>query len=241
VIPQAPVEAMFWWLGYINIGLGVFNLVPGFPLDGGRVFRAIIWWTTGDAGRATHIAVRAGQVAAFGFIALGLFRFFDGAGLTALWLAFIGWFLFDAANSAYARSEIDEKLRGVRAGAIMERDCPAVDGSASIQTFIDDHLLRTGHRCFAVVEKDHIAGIITLHEARGVDRALWPSTAVEDAMLPLDLVHTVTPETPASDAWEVMGREKVSQLPVVSGGRLEGIISLDHILQILRARGESQP
>jgi len=241
VIPQAPVEAMFWWLGYINIGLGVFNLVPGFPLDGGRVLRAIVWWTTGDAGRATHIAVRAGQVAAFGFIALGLFRFFDGAGFSALWLAFIGWFLFDAANSAYVRSEIDEKLRGVRAGAIMEQDCPAVDGRVSLQAFVDDHLLRTGHRCFAVVEKDHIAGIITLHEARGVDRALWPSTAVEDAMLPLDLVHTVTPETPAADAWEVMGRERVSQLPVVSGGRLEGIISLDHILQILRARGESQP
>jgi CBS domain-containing protein len=91
------------------------------------------------------------------------------------------------------------------------------------------------------MEKDHIAGIITLHEARGVDRALWPSTNVGDAMRPLDMVHTVTPETPLAEAWEVMGREKVNQLPVVSGGRLEGIISLDHILQVLRARGESQP
>jgi Zn-dependent protease len=236
MIPQAPVKAMFWWLGYINIGLGVFNLVPGFPLDGGRVLRAVVWWATGDPGRATHIAVRAGQVAAFGFIALGLFRFFDGAGLTALWFAFIGWFLFDAANSAYARSEINEKLKGLRAGDVMEPDCPAVDGRAKLQTFVDDHLLRAGHRCYAVVEKDHIVGIITLDEARSVDRSNWPYTTVRDAMRPLDLVHTVTPETPVAEAWEAMGREKVGQLPVVSGGRVEGIISLDHILQILRSR-----
>jgi Zn-dependent protease len=100
-IPSTPLQAMFMWLGYINIGLGVFNLIPGFPLDGGRVLRAILWWAIGDANRSTRIAVLAGQAVALGFIAFGLFRFFTGAGLSALWIAFIGWFLFDAANATF--------------------------------------------------------------------------------------------------------------------------------------------
>jgi CBS domain-containing protein len=239
-IPSTPLQAMFVWLGYINIGLAVFNLIPGFPLDGGRVLRAVIWWVTGDARRSTRIAVRAGQAVAFGFIALGLFRFFAGAGFSALWIAFIGWFLFDAANATYVQSSIAEKLKGLRAGDVMERDCPVVDGRANLQTFVDDHLLRTGQRCFAVVEKDQIAGIITLHEVRSRERARWPYTTVDDAMLPLDRVHTIAPETPAAEALEVMGRERVSQLPVVSEGRLAGIISLDRLLQLLQARGELQ-
>lgn len=239
-IPSTPFQAMLVWLGYINIGLAVFNLIPGFPLDGGRVLRAIIWRAIGDARRSTRIAVRVGQSVAFGFIALGLFRFFAGAGFSALWIAFIGWFMFDAANATYIQSGIAEKLKGVRAGDVMERDCPVVDGRVNLQTFVDDHLLRTGRRCFAVVEKDHIAGVITLHEVRRVERARWPYTTVDDAMLPLDLVHTVTPETPVAEALEMMGRERVSQLPVVSEGRLAGIISLDRILQLLQARGELQ-
>jgi len=138
-IPAAPLQAMFVWLGYVNLGLAIFNLIPGFPLDGGRVLRAIIWWAIGDARRSTRIAVRVGQAVAFGFIALGLLRFFAGAGFSALWIAFIGWFMLDAANAAYAQSGIAEKLKGARAGDVMERDCPVVDGRANLQTFVDDH------------------------------------------------------------------------------------------------------
>src|SRR6185436_8100536 len=110
--PKRPLPAMLMWLGYINIGLGIFNLIPGFPLDGGRVLRGILWWITGNAKRATMIASRVGQFIAFGFIVLGIARFFGGAGFGGLWIAFIGWFLLNASRESYAQVAITEGLRG---------------------------------------------------------------------------------------------------------------------------------
>src|SRR6266699_348729 len=125
---QAPLAAMLGWLGVINVALAVVNMVPGFPLDGGRVLRAIILWITGSASRATRIAARVGQLIAFGFIIVGLFRFFNGAGFGGLWLTFIGWFLLDAARSSYAQFETIERLRGVRVRDVMASDWPIIDG-----------------------------------------------------------------------------------------------------------------
>ena len=111
--PTSPAAVMFMWLGYINIALGIFNMIPGFPLDGGRVLRAVVWWVTGDSNRSTRIASRVGQLIAVGFILLGILRFFSGAGFGGLWIAFIGWFLFEAARASGAQVEITERLTGV--------------------------------------------------------------------------------------------------------------------------------
>lgn len=236
--PATPLLAMLVWLGYINVALAAFNMLPGFPMDGGRVLRAIIWWATGNAVRATRIATRTGQVVAFGFIVLGLLRFLGGAGLGGLWIAFIGWFLLSAARASYAEMELRESLRGVHVGEVMVRDCPVVDGHSTIQTFIDDTLLPTGHRCFVVAEDDAIVGLITLHEVKAVDRARWPSTLVYEVMRPLAQLRTVTPATPVADALEMMGHDDINQLPVVSDRRLVGMLSRDHILRYLLTRAE---
>jgi len=236
--PGTPLLAMAVWLGYINITLAGFNMIPGFPLDGGRVLRAIIWWNTKDANRSTQIAARVGQFVAFGFILSGFFRFFTGAGLGGLWLAFIGWFLLVAARESYARVRVSEDLRGIRVGDIMTRDCPTVDRNLNLQTFADDYLLRTGRRCFFVVENGHIAGLVTPHEVKEIARNRWPYTTVGDIMRPLDKLHTVDPETPVADALESMGRDDVNQLPVVSDHRLEGVISRSHVLRLLQARAD---
>src|SRR5437899_632605 len=190
---QAPLAAMLGWLGVINILLAVFNMIPGFPLDGGRVLRAVIWWITGSAARATRIATAIGQVIAFAFIIFGLFRFFNGAGFGGLWLTFIGWFLLDAARSTYAQFETIERLRGVRVRDIMAGDWPVIDAKINLQTFVDDHLLKSGKRCFIVEEEGHAAGIITPHEVKDVDRQRWPELAVGEAMLPLEKLHSVKP------------------------------------------------
>ena len=236
--PGTPLLAMAVWLGYINITLAGFNMIPGFPLDGGRVLRAIIWWNTKDANRSTQIAARVGQFVAFGFILSGFFRFFAGAGLGGLWLAFIGWFLLVAARESYARVRVAEDLRGIRVGDIMTRECPTVDRNFNLQTFADEYLLRTGRRCFFVVENGHIAGLVTPHEVKEIARNRWPYTTVGDIMRPLDKLHTVDPETPVADALESMGRDDVNQLPVVSDHRLEGVISRSHVLRLLQARAE---
>ena len=236
--PDTPLLAMLVWLGYINISLAIFNMIPGFPLDGGRVLRAIIWSITGQADRSTRIATQVGQLVAFGFIALGLIRFFGGAGFGGLWIAFIGWFLLTAARATYAQVGIAESLRGLRVRDVMESDCPAVDGRSNLQNLADDYLLRTGRRCFMVVENGRVAGLITPHEIKQVDRARWPYTTVDTVMRPLEQLRTIAPDSPVVEALEVMGRGDVNQLPVISDGRLEGIISRARVLQLLQTRAE---
>jgi len=230
--------AILVWLGYINIGLAIFNLLPGFPMDGGRVLRAIVWWRTGSAHRATRVASVTGQVVAFAFIIIGIFRFFGGAGFSGLWMAFIGWFLLNAAKAAYAQQELTERLRGVCVGDLMTRDCTVVDGNTNLHTFVHDHLLPTGQRCFLVAEQGEVAGLVTANEVKGIAQARWPYTTLYDVMRPLDQLRTVTPETPVSEALEIIGREDINQLPALKNGRLEGMISRDQILRYLLTRAE---
>ena len=235
---NTPPAAMFMWLGYINIALAIFNLVPGFPLDGGRVLRAVIWWVTGDANRSTRIAAGVGQVVALGFILMGIWRFFSGAGFGGLWIAFIGWFLLEAARASGAQVEITERLTGVKVGDVMAQQFPVVDANSNLQTFVQDHLLPTGHRCFVVLEQGTPAGIITPHEVKAIDRARWPYTTVGDVMRSLESLRTMSPERPVAEALEMMGREDVNQMPVVQEGKLTGIISRGHILRVLQTRAE---
>lgn len=236
--PNGPVASMFMWLGVINIALAIFNMVPGFPLDGGRVLRAIVWWITGDANRSTRIASVVGQFVAFGFIMIGIFRFFSGAGFGGLWLAFIGWFLLDAARASGAQVAITERLNGVTVGDVMTRQFPAVDGNANLETFVQEHLLPSGHRCFVVLEQGRPAGIITPHEVKTVERPRWPYTTLGDVMRPLESLRTIGPERPVTEALEVMGRDDVNQIPVVERGTLAGIISRGHIMRVLQTRAE---
>ncbi len=235
---KTPVLAMMVWLGYINIVLGLFNLIPGFPLDGGRVLRAIVWWVTKDAARSTRIAARVGQAVALFFIVTGVYRLFGGAGFAGLWMAIIGWFLLDAAGATYAQVEVNERLRGVRVGDIMARDCPTVEGRTNLQTFVDEFLLRTGTRCFIAVENGSIAGIITAQEIKGVEPSLRIYKTVSDVMRPIHQLRTVTADTPVTEVLETMGRDDLNQLPVISDGRLEGVISRGQVLRYLQTRME---
>jgi Zn-dependent protease len=155
---SVPGIAMLLWLGYINLTLAGFNLIPGYPLDGGRVLRALIWWKTGDADRSTKAAAQVGQVFAFGFIALGIFRYFGGAGVGGLWMAFIGWFLLQASRESYVQVGLAHALKGVQVSDLMTQDCPTVDGWLNVQNFVEHELLRTGRRCFMVVDKGEITG-----------------------------------------------------------------------------------
>jgi len=236
--PQRPGMAILYWLGTINLGLGLFNMLPGFPLDGGRVLRAIVWRLTGSMERATRIAARVGQVIAVIFIAFGIYQFFRGAGLSGLWIAFIGWFLLQAAGAQYQELELKHALVGVRTGDLMSRDCAQVPGPTSVQDFVDEFLLRSGRRCFFVTVQGSIAGLITPHEVRALERSLWPLTPIQQIMKPLDKLRVVAPETTAMEALEIMAREDLNQLPVVSDHHVKGLLSRSNILEALRSRRE---
>jgi Zn-dependent protease/predicted transcriptional regulator len=236
--PSKPLPAMLMWLGYINIMLAIFNMIPGFPLDGGRVLRAIVWWINGDANRATKIAAMVGQLVAFAFIVLGIWRFFAGAGVGGLWLAFIGWFLLVASRESYAQVAVTEGLGGVRVAEVMSREYPTVDGHSNLQTFVEENLVHTGRRCFVVTLIGRAEGIITPNEVSKIERARWPYTTVADVMRSLDQVRTVAPDSPVTKALEMMGSEDLNQLPVMEGDEIKGFISRGHILQMLQTRAE---
>ncbi|HEX8895043.1 MAG TPA: site-2 protease family protein [Terriglobales bacterium] len=233
-----PWMAMLLWLGYINLTLAGFNLIPGYPLDGGRVLRAIIWWKTGDADRSTRAAAKTGQAVAFAFIAFGIFQFFGGAGVGGLWIAFIGWFLLQAARESYAQVGLAHALEGVRVADVMTHDCPTVDGWLNLQNFVEQELLRTGRRCFVVVEKGEVTGLVTPHEIKQIDRAKWPFMTLHDVMRPIRDLRSVAPGASLKSALELMSRDDVNQLPVVSNGHLEGMLSRAQLLTYLQTHAE---
>jgi Zn-dependent protease len=236
--PETPVLSMLVWLGYINLMLAAFNMIPGFPLDGGRILRALIWWKNKDAVRSTQLAARTGQFVALLFICLGIFRFFAGEGFGGLWIAFIGWFLMQAAGASYATVTLSSGLKDAHVSDVMERSCEPVDGNLNVERFVEDHLLRSGRRCFVIEQQGEIAGLITPHEIKALERARWPYTTLYDIMRPLDQLHTVEPNTPLMEALETMGRDDVNQLPVVSNHHLEGIVTRANVLQFLQTRAE---
>lgn len=237
-MPQTPFAAMLMWLGVINVGLAIFNMVPGFPLDGGRVLRGLIWWITGNAKRATTIAARVGQVIAFLMILYGVMQFFSGSGFNGLWLAFIGWFLLSASRESYAQMVVTENLRGLRVADVMSRDYQALDAYSNLQTFAEEQLMRTGRRFFVVSLNGRPEGIITPAEIATVPRARWPYTTLADVMLPLDRVRTVRADTPITEALELMASQDLNQLPVVAGDSIVGLISRAHVLQLIQTRAQ---
>jgi len=236
--PETPLHAMFVWLGYINLSLAAFNMIPGYPLDGGRILRSILWLSSGDPLRATQRAATVGKAIALLFIAFGIFRFFGGAGFGGLWIAFIGWFLMQAAAASYSSVALTEGLKGVKVSDIMTSDCETLDGNMNVEQFVENYLLRSGRRCFMVQQNGEITGLVTPHEIKELERPRWPYMTLADVMRSLDQIHTVTPATPVMEALETMGRDDVNQLPVVSGKRLEGIITRANVVQFLHTRAE---
>lgn len=235
---DTPVNAMVTWLAYINLALAAFNMVPGYPLDGGRILRAALWWKTASMDRATRMASRVGQFVGMAFIVFGILRFFEGAGIGGLWISFIGWFLLQAAGESYMQINVAHAFDGVTAKDIMTTECQALDGNENIEHFVHDQLLRTGRRCYVILQNGDVAGLVTPHEVKEIDRARWPYTTLNDVMRPLSAMHTVPPDTPLKAALEIMGKEDLNQLPIVVNGKLTGILSRAQILDFLRTRSD---
>lgn len=236
--PVSPPLAVFAWLGYINFLLAAFNMIPGFPLDGGRVLRATLWYFQGDKRRATHTAARTGQIIAMVFMGYGIIRFFGAGSFGGLWIAVIGWFLLNAAGASVMQQEVLTGLRGLRVRDVMTPDCVRVKPETSLDTLANQYVLRTGQRCFLVADDQHTRGLIVASDLKAIDRDRWKDTPVETVMHPLDRVKTVRPETTLAEALEVMGRHDLNQLPVMTNSHLEGILTRGHIVRVLESRAE---
>lgn len=235
---ELPVAALSLFLGGINLSLGLFNLIPGFPLDGGRVLRAVLWHLRGDIRWATKWASRVGQVVAYALIVVGILRAFSGYWVNGLWIAMIGFFLDNASRTAYARLSVRDLLRGHAVGQVMSRDCHTVSPQLSLDMLVEHHLMGDARRCFVVTRGERPLGMLTLHNIRQVPRVDWPFTHVEDVLLPLEQLRTVDPLTPLWKALEEMTSEGVNQLPVLDDGELRGMITREDVITFIHDRAK---
>lgn len=229
------VTAVATWLALINFLLALFNLVPGFPLDGGRVLRGIAWGITGSFTRASQIASTSGTAFAYLMIFIGIWDALHGAWVNGLWLAFIGWFLLEAAKESFAQVALRTTLTGVRAEDVMTPEIPTVTRDISLDDYVHE-VLRTGRRSHIVTGAGTPVGLVTLHSARAIPRDEWANTSIQAVMVPIDRVHSAQPDEPVLQVLERMQKEDINQMPVLSGGHIIGMIGRDTILRVLQTR-----
>jgi Zn-dependent protease/CBS domain-containing protein len=231
-----PLWGLAKYLAYMNFALVLFNLIPGFPLDGGRVFRAVVWAVTKDLRRATLIAANSGRFFSFLFIFVGVWQIFNGNLGGGLWIAFIGWFLGNAAAAEVQQIVVQGQLAGHTVRQAMASGGVSIPADLTLQQLVDDHILASGRRCFLVNHGADTVGLITLHRVQQVPRSEWAKTIAAQAMLPLKDVKRISPDDELWSALELMGREGVNQLPVMSDGRVFGMLSREDVITFLRTR-----
>jgi Zn-dependent protease/predicted transcriptional regulator len=241
--------ALALWLAGINMLLAVFNLLPGFPLDGGRIFRAIVWGVTKDFTRATKMAGTSGKLVAYGMIVFGAgYALSTGQWQAGLWYAFIGWFLLNAAQESVAQIVVRETLSGLHAADVMSQEVPMVPRDISLEDYSQE-ALRTGRRCHLVVTDDRLVGMMNVHTLNSVPRDEWANMSVQAVMIPRDKILWAKPEEPLLGLLERLLAADINQMPVVSGGEngdnsgahIIGMITRDSILRVMRTRAEVGP
>lgn len=234
----APLLGLTKYLAYINMALFLFNLIPGYPLDGGRVFRAIMWAVTGSMTRSTSIAANAGRFFAFLLIFIGIFQMLNGNLGGGIWIAFIGWFLDNAASVQLQQILLQGMLSGHRVSQAMNTHYAVVPETLRLQELVDERILGAGQRSFLVNRGDKTLGMITLHRVKDIPREKWIATNVADVMLPFSELKCTGPDTELWTALQNMDKAGVNQMPVVQDGKVVGMLSRDDAITFLRSLQE---
>ena len=230
-------------LGGSNFILAVFNLAPGFPLDGGRIFRAIVWGITKDFSRATLIAGSSGKVVAYAMMGIGGYQAFYKSDLySGLWLGLIGLYLLNAAQQSITQMTIRDALSGLHASDVMSHEVPTINGNMTLDEY-GAEVLRTGRRCHLVLSGDRLVGMMNVHTLNAVARSEWANNSVQAAMIPRDKIQWTSPDEPLLRLLERLLSADINQMPVVSGAAEEapqivGIVTRDSILRVMQTHSE---
>jgi len=243
-----PVTTLLLWLGPVNMLLAVFNMIPGFPLDGGRVLRAIFWAISDNLKRATRWASWVGQAIAWILIINGIAMVFGvevpffGTGIAnGIWLAFIGWFLNNAALQSYQQIVIQDVLKGVAVRRMMRSDPPTAKRGISVNELVHDYIMKTDDHAFPVVEGDQqLVGVVTLEDVRAVPQNQWESKTIDEIMTPGEELVCVNPDDDASEAFDKLSRRDVRQLPVTEKDQLVGVLRRSDVVKWLQFQSESE-
>ncbi len=234
-----PIAAMAIWLAGVNGLLAAFNLIPGFPLDGGRVFRSVLWRFTGSYYRSTRIATQTGRVVGYLFILGGISVVFLLRDLFGgLWLAFIGWFLENAASTSYCQAQWREEMAGLTAAQVMTSEFPVIPPDLTVAELVQGYIFTRGHRFFVVADEGRLNGILTLQDIKSLPQQKWGAVRVREIMTPVDKVKVASTDQEVLTVLEEMVENDVNQVPVVTGGRVVGLITRDRLLRFFPARSE---
>lgn len=232
------ITAPFQYLAFINLALGTFNLIPGFPLDGGRILRAGLWSYQGNLAKATQMAARGGQFFAFGLVFLGVLLFFRADFLGGIWLIFLGWFLNQAATSGYKQTFLRQALLGVKIEEIMSKNVLLAPANLTLSQLVDDYFLRYKVGRFPVIENGQLLGIVTLRNVKEIPREKWRTTLVRDALKPLNENDFISAEEDVMAAFKKLAQHELGQLLVFNQGKLVGIVTKSDILRLAKFKGE---
>ncbi|HID93064.1 MAG TPA: site-2 protease family protein [bacterium (Candidatus Stahlbacteria)] len=233
-----PIGAVARYLVIINVILAVFNLIPGFPLDGGRVLRAVIWSINKDFKIATRIASKVGQFIAVIFILFGILQIFRGLWLNGFWFVFIGWFLHSAAVRGYRQVIVREMLGDLRAADLMTRDFETIPSNLTVQQLVEQYVLKKRENAFIVVDDGKFQGIISLEDIKDIPRDRWELTSVGEAMTPKEQLDPLSPEDDGTKVLARLNTENVHELLVIDRGKLVGIICHSDVIRVLHLRME---
>jgi Zn-dependent protease/CBS domain-containing protein len=236
VIDESRIDLVASYLVYINLVLGLFNLVPGFPLDGGRVLRSVLWGATNNMRKATEWAANAGKVVAWGLFAYALFLVFDGQYIGGIWMAAIAWFLHNAASNSVQQVVFESRLRRVRAADVVSPDETTVPPGLSVAELIEHYLLPTNRRALAVIDNGRLVGIVTVSDILKVPVAERSRVTVAEVMGGRDRLYTVSADARVQDAVELLAEHDLEQLPVVDGNRFIGLLTRADVMRQLQLR-----
>ncbi len=231
------------YLAQINLILGIFNLMPGYPLDGGRVLRSIVWRITGSLQRATFIAATAGRIFGFLLIAVGIFLFFVNNFLNGLWLAFIGWFLQSAAYMSYRQLVFDTSLKGIKVKDILKEEVVTVTKDITLRELVEDYFMKYRFSRFPVVTSAHsqkLIGVISIHDIKAFPREEWDSTTVGEVVKSVSDSEIISPDEEVSTAFKRMTQNDLGHLIVMSGYRIKGMITKTDVMRFIQFFSELQ-
>lgn len=231
--PYEVIYTVFTYLSFINLVLLIFNMIPGFPLDGGRVLRALWWAKTGDVHKSTKVASSVGKGFAMFLIFFGFFQVITGNFVGGLWAILIGFFVQRAAESGYQQVVIKKALEGLRVRDVMSKGAVTIDGSATVAEAVDGYFLKHHFVSFPVVSGGRVEGLLLLNSVRAVEKDQWETTLVRDVMQPLGPADILSPDDAASEALGRMVSGTSGRFPVLKDGELVGIISRRDIMKML--------
>ncbi len=234
VIPSAIVTAIFRYISYVNFSLFLFNIIPGFPLDGGRVLRAFIWGVTHDTHQATIVAANVGRFIAYSFIVLGLAMVMAGRTLNGLWIAFIGWFLESAAIAQIQQQTLQDILSCYHVGQAASALPVSIPASLPLDVLTERYFLRDGKFAYLVQKDGRPIGIITPYQIKQIPKSQWPVTTAEQVAIPLDKVYAVQRQDDLWSALQNMDREGVNLVLVFDGDRISGILSREDVVSFMQ-------